>query len=1265
MSDDIAISIFNGQYFHVWARKVKDWLATQELTALIEKADSELSKAESKRNSRVCLKIRGALADHIAQEFVELELAHELWEALESKFASSDLQAIEQLEVQIDDLQPVGDDYVALAEKVHEIVIDLRKRGAGFSKEKEARFLIKKLMNGPAVYQSFAGGFQARTDKSFETLVSELRMLPKPQHKASHTALATKQDRRRVPSAQGHQPPGRDPEPCRRCNGELHHIWACPKVQCFKCWELGHIARKCENTPRTDWIVDSGADVNMTPDLDRLTEVRPTQGTVLAADGSALEITAVGTATVGDLKLDEVRLVPDLKCSLLSIPVLVDQGLTVEMNSQECLVKDAEGSVLVKSTRRPDGLFVADDPGQHRAYHVTSLEMAEMHKLLGHANQQHIEAIIRRGNVGGLHLKGSKDFSCSDCIRGKAKRTPQDTVAMRPAREIGEIVSGDLIGPIKIESLGGARYISVLIDHFSSYCSVKFLPNKGSDGVSKHVQEFIRFLERQGNITVKIFRTDGGKEYGSTELDDWITSQGIIRERTAPYSPAGNGKVERKNGTLITAARTLMISCSAPLRLWPYAVSMALYLQNRVLISTLSGMTPYETLFKRVPDLSGLQVFGCKCWVKVEGHQTKFAERCIEGRFIGHVNGQDGYQVWTEKGIVTSRNVTFQKNSEAWSDESPSEYDLIDVDDGAVVALVQEDTDVRETEQEPRRSTRTTRYSGSFHHVNTVRTLHDPDSIDVDVALAGEEGHLWKAAIDAEKDALIKNETWELVAASDVPAGRTTVGSKFVLAEKTDEKGIRTKCKARLVGQGFTQRYGMDYGETCAPVCKWESILILLSVAGKYDWEIGQLDINTAFLNAPLKEELYMRPPKQCPEFEGKVFRLKKAIYGLKQAGREWYLLLKQTLIELGWKSCINDECLFVREIGGVTEYLAVYVDDMLIVSPTMERVKVTKGEILGRFAGKDLGGAKLFLGVEIVRNRVDKTIFLSQEAYTQKILSRFGIAGHQKATTPINLNEFPPAVSSNPDPALQHEYMSKVGSLLHLARHSRPDLSFATGFLGRFSSGPTLEHMELLNRQLCFLNATKNDGLMLCGKGTELVGFSDADWAGDRLDRKSTSGLVVKLFGSLISWSSTKQKGTSNSAMEAELIALGECTLKMVWIQNMLRELGIFAGRAEVKCDNQAVISSLHSRVTPTKLKHVATKYHITCDHLEAGSLNLSYVNTAANQADMFTKALHKGTLHDGKGRIGIITPQDRRSMESYPEINDSNLGRLRPRLD
>lgn len=407
------------------------------------------------------------------------------------------------------------------------------------------------------------------------------------------------------------------------------------------------------------------------------------------------------------------------------------------------------------------------------------------------------------------------------------------------------------------------------------------------------------------------------------------------------------------------------------------------------------------------------------------------------------------------------------------------------------------------------------------------------------------ESAFWESAMVEELASLQEKGTGIL---TPLPPGRKAVGSRWVYAYKYDEGGQIVRHKARLVAQGFSQIEGLDYNETFAPVAKYDTTRAFLSMVAKYDLELDQMDVKTAFLNSELDEDIYMRQP---PGFEDQehpdwVWKLLKAIYGLKQSGRQWNKTLDDFLRKEGFNFVRSeaDHSLYVLRKDNKTIWLLVYVDDMLLASNCRKFLDVFKGALSKRFEMKDLGEARHFLGMHITRKRSQRLLTINQNSFLQHILDETKMSDCRPASTPlmpgVSLSKATAPLTEAEKAQFTHlPYARTIGELNFAMRVSRPDIAYAVSTLSKFLSNPGVERYRQLNHLLRYIRGTTDYSLTFGLSDQGLVGYSDSDFASDKDDSRSIGGYVYYLFGSPISWRSQKQSVVATSSTEAEYVAL------------------------------------------------------------------------------------------------------------------------------
>ncbi|KAA0025138.1 Retrovirus-related Pol polyprotein from transposon TNT 1-94 [Cucumis melo var. makuwa] len=440
----------------------------------------------------------------------------------------------------------------------------------------------------------------------------------------------------------------------------------------------------------------------------------------------------------------------------------------------------------------------------------------------------------------------------------------------------------------------------------------------------------------------------------------------------------------------------------------------------------------------------------------------------------------------------------------------------------------------------------------------------------------------WKNAVMEEMKALEKNNIGEICA---LPKGHKPVGCKWVFTLKYKADGTLDRHKTRLVAKGFTQTYGVDYSETFSPVAKLNIVRVLLSVAVNKDWPLYQLDIKNAFLNGDLVEEVYMSPP---PGFEAQfgqqVCKLQKSLYGLKQSPRAWFDRFTTFVKSQGYSQGHSDHTLFtkVSETGKIA-VLIVYVDDIVLSGDDQAEISQLKQRIGNEFEIEDLGNLKYFLGMEVARSK--EGISVSQRKYTLDLLTETGMLGCCLADTPI---EFNCKLGNSDDqvPVDKEQYQRLVGKLIYLS-HTHPDISFAVSAVSQFMQAPYEEHMEAVKRILRYLKTTPGKGLMFRKTDKKTIeAYTDSDWAGSIVDRKSTSGYCTFVWGNLVTWRSKKQNVVSRSSAEAEYKAMSLGICEEIWLQKVLSDLHQECETPlKLFCDNKAAISIANTQFSMIEL--------------------------------------------------------------------------------
>ncbi|MBW0579798.1 hypothetical protein O181_119513, partial [Austropuccinia psidii MF-1] len=391
-------------------------------------------------------------------------------------------------------------------------------------------------------------------------------------------------------------------------------------------------------------------------------------------------------------------------------------------------------------------------------------------------------------------------------------------------------------------------------------------------------------------------------------------------------------------------------------------------------------------------------------------------------------------------------------------------------------------------------------------------------------ALNSPDKDLWLDSIKRELESMNALGVWEVI---ELDPSLKLVGTTWVFKIKKDHLGQVTEYKARLCAQGFTQSAGIDFNQTYAPTGRLNSLRTLIAFAAAKNLEFHQIDIKSAFLNAPLSKTVYLGIPQGLDiDKRSHCLRLRKAIYGLKQAPLAWYDRLKAWLVDVGFSSCISDPCVFFRK-GEYPVWLYIHVDDIAIFG---SKVQYFKEEVMKEFEIKDVGPADLMLGIKVTHSA--DYVSLDQQHFTESLLELYGMINCNSVSTPLVPNEHLSSASiseSSDFGRLKVNFRSAVGSINYLSTATRPDLSFAD------------------------LGLTYPRGI-----NVGILAYSDADWGNCRVSRRSVTGFLATVGGSLVLWKTRKQPSVSLSTAEAEYKALCDLTSELLWLGQWCRDCNL-----------------------------------------------------------------------------------------------------------
>ncbi|GJX06441.1 putative ribonuclease H-like domain-containing protein [Tanacetum coccineum] len=700
------------------------------------------------------------------------------------------------------------------------------------------------------------------------------------------------------------------------------------------------------------WIVDSGCSKHMTGDRSLLKNfIEKFIGTVRFGNDNFAAITGYGDYIQGNITIFHVYYVEGLGHNLFSVGQFCDGDLEVAFHSKTCYVRNLEGDDLLTGGRESNlyTISISDMAASSPVClmsKATSTKSWLWHRRLSHLNFGTINNLTRLDLVDGLlKFKYGKDHLCSAYERGKRKKTSHPLKLVPSDHSKLELLHMDLCGPIRVASINGKKYILVIVDDYSQYTWVYFLHSK--DETPEIIKKFIAQAQLNYKAKVCKIRTNNGTEFKNATLKAHYEKLGIMQQFSTARTPQQNGVVERRNRTLVEAARTMLIFSRLPEFLWAEAVATACFTQNRSIIHTRHNKTPYELLRGRKPNVEYFHVFGSLCYPTNDRDdlgKIKPKANIEFDELIAMASEHDCLELELQRFI--------KPNSSAEEMNTPSKEDLdnlfnssstssIIVDEHeappiatasdeqtSLISLTKADEFNQEDSAHSDGNSQFVSYKPPSHEEIESSTTALKSSNVHNFYQVQPSTHIWtkdhpldqvigdpsklvmtRQRLHTDSEVCMYALTVSTIEPKNIKEvmadhkGKNVIALKWLWKNKCDAENIVVRNKIRLVAKGYKQEEGIDFEESFAPVDHLEAVQMFIAYAAHKDITIFQMDVKTAFLNGLLKEEVYVSQPKGFidQEFLDHVYRLKKALYGLKQAPRAWYGKLSSFLIEHGF----------------------------------------------------------------------------------------------------------------------------------------------------------------------------------------------------------------------------------------------------------------------------------------------------------------------------------------------------------------------------
>ncbi|CAI7818154.1 unnamed protein product [Closterium sp. NIES-54] len=690
--------------------------------------------------------------------------------------------------------------------------------------------------------------------------------------------------------------------------------------------------------------------------------------------------------------------------------------------------------------------------------------------------------------------------------------------------------------------------------------------SKKSDMAETVKTDWLPMVERQQDRLVKAICTDRGGEFLRKKFSLWLKKNGIRHSLTMPYSPAMNGMAERANRAITETARGLLIEAGLPDYSWPDTAENEAKIGVRFGDVKSSGLEHVELPLEEAKDAEEEE----EDVQQVSEHAPPLPS-CTTSAPRIRVTPQQRQGLHVPAAEEEGRGKRRIQAPNRLTYDALGRPAKSPLAEAALIVGDDEESDYEEC---------------AFAFFSPVEMPGEPATLKE--ASESSDAEDWKKAMEIELKSIEENGTWEL------------------------------RYKYRLVAKGYQQKEKVDYNELFALVVKPTTLRTLLAGAAIKGWVVKQMNVTTAFLNGILEEEIFMAQPERFDDCSGRVWKLKKALYGLKQAPRQWYLKLREVLDEIGFTPSFADHSLFMLGEGEQRIFMVVYVDAILIFSPSSDLVKEVMLKLQDKFKCKALGDVSFYLGLHIKRDVEKRCMWVHQRKYLDALAANCGqIEGHVATPFPSGFKCVKGPEERSVGEEERRRFHSLVGSLMYAAVNTRPDVAFATGQLARVAQRPHEEQVAARMRVAKYLGKTLTVGLQYSAaaqrrqKGADgvesghlfLTAFSDASYASEPKDMTSVGGSFAVL---------------------SEYMALFRAVREIVWQRRLLAELGEEQqGPTPLYCDSQGAIALAKNPVLHGLTKHMRVKWHWTRSMVAAGEVELRYVKTRGQPADMMTKRL------------------------------------------
>ncbi|GJS04151.1 putative ribonuclease H-like domain-containing protein [Tanacetum coccineum] len=923
-------------------------------------------------------------------------------------------------------------------------------------------------------------------------------------------------------------------------------------------------------------VIDSGCSRHMTGNMSYLTDYEEIDGGYVTFGGNPKgeKITGRGTIKTGNLDFENVYFVKELKFNLFSVSQMCDKKNSVLFNDTECIVLSPnfkltdESHVLLKVPRK-NNMYSVDlknivpKGGLTCLFAKATSDESELwHRRLGHINFKTMNKLVKGNLVRGLPSKlFENNQTCVACQKGKQHRA------------------------------------SFVTDDYSRFSWVFFLATK--DETSGILKSFITRVENLIDQRVKVIRCDNGTEFKNKEMNQFCERKGrkpalgFVRPFWCPVTILNTidhlGKFDGKADEGFFVGYSINISGPK----WLFDINALTKSMNYKPIVV--GNQSNGNAGTKACDDAGkarMQIVPGKDYIMppLWPADLLFSQCSKSSPDVGFKPLSDG-----EKKVDGDPSKEDERDDQEKGDSVNSTNNINNASDGNStnnVNVVSSSVNVVGIEV------------NAIGTKTSIELLDDPNMPELeDIVYSDDDEDRLEFSTSNKKNDKEFGRTWKSFYNSSYKKfrpwwiyqnGKRAIGTKWVYRNKKDERDIVIKNKARLVAQEYTQEEGIDYDEVFAPVAKIEAIRLFLAYASFKDFVVYQMNVKSAFLYGKIEEEFYdYQPPRfEDPDFPDRVYKVEKALYGLHQALRVWYETLSTYLLDNRFQRGKIDKTLFIKRDKGDILLVQVYVDDIIFGSTKKSLCTEFEKMMHKKFQMSSIGELTFFLGMQVKKK--EDGIFISQDKYVTEILKKFGFTDVKTASTPMETQK-PLLKDEDGEEVDVHLYRSMIGSLMYLTS-SRPDIMFTVCACARYQVSPKVTHLHAVNRIFRYLKGQPKLGLWYPKDSPfDLPAYTNIDYAGESLDRKSTIGGCQFLRCRLISWQCKKQTVVANCIIVSEYVA-----------------------------------ASIKNPIFHSKTKHIEIRHHFIRDSNEKKLIQMIKIHTDKNVADLLTKAFDVKTVNE-----------------------------------